>query len=102
MSNALSEEKKQKALARRRLGWPRWRVEASTGVRRTTASGYLKAAGTLEGNRSPTRYLVPGYFSLGAMSGAGSQLMMGAAIALLFLPETRRRELEDISQDQRG
>ena len=45
MSNVLSEEKKQQILVLGRLGWPLRRVEASTGVRRETASGYLKAAG---------------------------------------------------------
>lgn len=45
MSNVLSEEKKQQVLALGRLGWTLRRIEASTGVRRETASGYLKAAG---------------------------------------------------------
>lgn len=45
MSNVLSDEKKQQVLALGRLGWPLRRIEASTGVRRETASSYLKAAG---------------------------------------------------------
>ena len=45
MSNVLSEEKRQQVLALGRLGWTLRRIETETGVRRETASGYLKAAG---------------------------------------------------------
>jgi hypothetical protein len=45
MSNALSEEKRQQVIALGRLGWPLRRIEQETGVRRETASAYLKAAG---------------------------------------------------------
>ena len=45
MSNVLSEEKRQQVVALGRLGWPLRRIEQETGVRRETASGYLKAAG---------------------------------------------------------
>lgn len=45
MSNALSEEKKQQVIALGQLGWPLRRIEQATGVRRETASDYLKAAG---------------------------------------------------------
>jgi transposase len=45
MSNVLSEEKRQQVLALGRLDWSLRRIEESTGVRRETASGYLKAAG---------------------------------------------------------
>jgi transposase len=45
MSNVLSEEKRQQILALGRLGWTLRRIEAATGVRRETASSYLKAAG---------------------------------------------------------
>src|ERR1700747_1620333 len=45
MSNVLSEEKRQQVIALRRLGWPLRRIEQETGVRRETASAYLKAAG---------------------------------------------------------
>jgi len=45
MSNVLSEEKRQQVLALGRLGWPLRRIEEETGVRRETASGYLKVAG---------------------------------------------------------
>lgn len=44
MSNALSEEKRQQVIALGRLGWPLRRIEQETGVRRETASAYLKAA----------------------------------------------------------
>ena len=45
MANVLSEEKRQQVLALGRLGWPLRRIEEATGVRRETASAYLKAAG---------------------------------------------------------
>jgi transposase len=45
MSNVLSEEKKHQVIALGRLGWPLRRIEQETGVRRETASAYLKAAG---------------------------------------------------------
>jgi transposase len=41
----LSEEKKQQVLVLGRLGWSLRRIEEATGVRRETASGYVKAAG---------------------------------------------------------
>lgn len=45
MANVLSDEKRQQVIALGRLKWPLRRIEAATGVRRETASTYLKAAG---------------------------------------------------------
>jgi transposase len=45
MANVLSDEKKQQVLALGRLGWPLRRIESATGIRRETASAYLKAVG---------------------------------------------------------
>jgi hypothetical protein len=45
MANVLEDEKKQQVLALGRLGWSLRRIEEATGVRRETASAYLKAAG---------------------------------------------------------
>jgi transposase len=45
VSNVLNEEKRQQVLALGRLGWPLRRIQQETGVRRETASAYLKAAG---------------------------------------------------------
>src|ERR1051326_2381505 len=45
MSNVLSEEKKQQVIALGKLGLPLRQIEQATGVRRETASSYLKAAG---------------------------------------------------------
>ncbi len=45
MANVLSDTKRQQVLALGRLGWPLRRIEETTGVRRETASAYLKAAG---------------------------------------------------------
>src|SRR5439155_6718182 len=41
----LSHDKRQEVLALGRLGWTLRRIEQATGVRRETASAYLKAAG---------------------------------------------------------
>ncbi len=45
MSNVLSDLKQDQVLALGHLGWSLRRIEATTGVRRETASAYLKAAG---------------------------------------------------------
>ena len=45
MANVLNEEKKQQVLALGRLGWPLRKIQQATGIRRETASQYLKAAG---------------------------------------------------------
>src|SRR5260370_297940 len=45
MSNVLSKDKKQQVIALGRLGCPVRRIQQATGVRRETASAYLKAAG---------------------------------------------------------
>jgi transposase len=43
--NVLSESKRQQVIALGQLGWPLRRIEQEIGVRRETASAYLKAAG---------------------------------------------------------
>jgi transposase len=45
MANVLGEEKRQQVLALGRLGWTLRRIEETTGVRRETASRYLRAEG---------------------------------------------------------
>jgi transposase len=45
MANVLNEDKKQQVIALGRLGWSLRRIEQAIGVRRETASAYLKAAG---------------------------------------------------------
>lgn len=45
MSNVLSDHKQQQVLALGRLGWSLRRIQAATGIRRETASAYLRAAG---------------------------------------------------------
>jgi len=44
MSNVLSTDKKQQVISLGKLGWSLRRIEEATGVRRETASVYLKAA----------------------------------------------------------
>ena len=57
MANVLSEEKKQQVVALGKLGWTLRRIEEETGVRRETASGYLKAAGIPV--RPPRNWVTP-------------------------------------------
>jgi transposase len=45
VSNVLSDEKKQQVIALGRLGWSLRRIQKAVGVRRETASSYLKEAG---------------------------------------------------------
>ncbi len=45
MSNVLNEQTKQQVLALGQLGWSLRRIQQETGIRRETASAYLKAAG---------------------------------------------------------
>jgi transposase len=45
MANVLGREKREQVLALGRLGWTLRRIEEATGVRRETASRYLRAAG---------------------------------------------------------
>lgn len=54
MANVLSREKREQVLALGRLDWPLRRIEQATGVRRETASAYLKSAGVEV--RSPGRW----------------------------------------------
>jgi transposase len=60
MSNVLSEEKKHQVIALGKLGWSLRRIEEATGVRRETASVYLKGAGVVVclpgwGRRAPAK-----------------------------------------------
>ena len=57
MSNVLSEEKKQQAVALGRLGWSLRRIQKAIGVRRETVSAYLKAAGVAM--RAPRGQFIP-------------------------------------------
>src|SRR5437899_1752137 len=45
MANVLSDTKREQVIVLGRLGWSLRRIEETTGVRRETASAYLKAAG---------------------------------------------------------
>jgi transposase len=54
MTNILSDDKRRQVLALGRLGWTLRRIEQATGVRRETASAYLKAAGLAV--RAPGRW----------------------------------------------
>jgi transposase len=73
MANVLSDDKKQQVLALGRLGWSLRRIQEATGVRRETASIYLKTAGIAVrpaggGGRRSAR---PGAAKLIAEAGVG-------------------------------
>ena len=75
MSNVLNEEKKQQVIALGKLGWPLRRIEQATGVRRETASAYLKAAGVVVclpgwGRRAPAKPAMQVTTDLGAPPGS--------------------------------
>jgi transposase len=53
--NVLDEQKRQQVLALGRMGWSLRRIEQATGVRRETASAYLKAAGVAVRRRGGRR-----------------------------------------------
>lgn len=55
MSNVLGDDKQQQVVALGRLGWSLRRIEAATGVRRETVSGYLKAVGLVVRGRGRPR-----------------------------------------------
>ena len=42
MGNVLSDDKQQQVLVLDRLGWSLRRIQSTTGVRRETASGYVR------------------------------------------------------------
>ena len=58
MANVLSEEKRQQVVALGRLHWSLRQIQQAVGVRRETASAYLKAAGL--DVRPPGRWGRPG------------------------------------------
>ena len=70
MSNVLDETTQQQVIALGRLGWSLRRIEAATGVRRETISGYLKAAGVAVRRRGgrPTQWPPPNPATTGAVS----------------------------------
>ncbi len=44
MGNVLSKDKREQVIELGRLGWLLRRIEEATGIRRETASGYLRSA----------------------------------------------------------
>lgn len=84
MSNVLDETTQQQVIALGRLGWSLRRIEAATGVRRETISGYLKAAGVAVRRRGgrPTQWPPPNPATTPAVStdsGATEAVVAAAA-----------------------
>src|SRR6185503_2224150 len=72
--NLLGDEKKQQVLALGRLGWSLRRIEEAVGVRRETASAYLRAAGiqVRAPGGSPTEWPPKPAASEGVSTGPGT------------------------------
>ena len=92
MSNVLNNEKKQEVLALGRLGWSVRRIEQATGVRRETASAYLKAAGVAV-------RLPGGRLAKPATSVATDSIPAKAAIAVATFPDAAQLSQYELSPD---
>ena len=68
MSNVLADDKHHQIVALGRLGWSLRRIERTTGVRRETISGYLKAAGIVVPGRGRRASRAKPAISTGAVS----------------------------------
>jgi len=79
MANVLSEEKRQQVVALGRLNWSLRQIQEAIGVRRETASAYLKAAGiairAVRGRRAPPKPASPAITDPGADSKPASQVI---------------------------
>ena len=85
MSNVLTADKQHQVLALGRLGWSLRRIEAATGVRRETASSYLKAAGVLVRGRGrpaarSAKPAIPSEVSTDPAPGAAAAAVAGAGV----------------------
>jgi hypothetical protein len=106
MANVLDTEKQQQILALGRLGWTLRRIEQETGVRRETASRYLKQAGIEV--RPPGRWGHPAakaaigvITDAGADSKAASMRRPAVSTRWLFFSVRRpwRARVKDVSFD---
>jgi transposase len=83
MANVLSEQKRQQVEALGRLNWSLRQIEEATGVRRETASAYLKAAGiairAVRGRRAPPKPASRAITDSGADSKPASQAITDSA-----------------------
>jgi len=83
MANVLSEEKRQQVVALGRLQWSLRQIEEALGVRRETASGYLKAAGiairATRGRRAPPDAASQAITDPGAEAKPASQAITDSA-----------------------
>jgi transposase len=85
MANVLSEDKKQQVIVLGRLGWSLRQIEQATGVRRETASSYLKAAGVA--------VRPPGRWGRQAVSKPAIEVTTDFGAAKPAIPLTRDSEL---------
>ncbi len=78
MSNVLSRTKQQQVVALSQLGWSARRIEAETGIRRETASKYIKAAGVAM--RPPGRWgrSPPSILPVGDPAKAANEVITGS------------------------
>ena len=88
MGNVLEKVKQEQVIALGRLGWSLRKIEATTGVRRETAGGYLRSAGIA--------LRTPGVWGRKAPAKAATSVTTGSAsskpaneVITGFLPEVR-------------
>lgn len=85
MSNVLDETKQQQVIGLGRLGWSLRRIEAATGVRRETISGYLKSAGIAVRQRGGRRgqWPPPNPATTGAVSTESANTAVVAEVVVV-------------------
>lgn len=91
MGNVLSEEKRQQVLALGRLSWTLRRIEESTGVRRETASAYLRAAGIAIRRERGRRLAAKPASQVSTDSKAASRTSTDSAVAISGWPPQATR-----------
>jgi transposase len=84
MSNVLADDKHHQIVALGRLGWSLRRIERTTGVRRETISGYLKAVGIVVPGRGRRRARAKPAISSASVStdSGGANPAISAAVSL--------------------
>ena len=111
MGNVLEKAKQEQVIARGRLGWSLRRIEQATGVRRETASGYLRSVGIAlrtpggwgrKAPPKPANEVITGFLpemTLPAQDGQRTASSSEAYRELIELELTRGRNAMGIYQD---
>jgi transposase len=86
MGNALDQHEQQQICALGRLGWTLVRIEAATGIRRETISGYLKTAGIPVRGRGRPRARPEGAPPPASIEGTAKPAISGAGVSTDSVP----------------